>query len=229
MADAAHFRRIAATIGLVGSAVLAAAATLVYRPSSGGVPAEVLTSLQQAPGQAQTSAILFVLQGFAAVIAALAIGHLLRGRFPLLSGVGAGLAALGGFAEAVATTFTLAFLPMAQDPAHRAAYLGVITRADRVQNVFGLVGLLGTVIGTLVLSIGLFRASVGPRWVGPAIWAFLVLEFVGSGIAPAVGLVALTLGVIAYTALGVTAWTSPRVTWMTAAEAAEPAPLPTRV
>jgi hypothetical protein len=227
MADAALFRRTTAATGLVGSAVLAAAATLVYRPTGGGVPADVLTSLQRAPGPAEISAVLFVLQGFAAVIAALAIGHLLRGRFPLLSSVGVTLGALGGFAEAVATTFTLAFVPMARDTAHYGTYLGVIAQADRVQNLFSLVGLLGTVIGTLLLSIGIFRAQVGPRWVGPAIWAFLVLEFVGSGFGPAFGLAAVTLGVIAYTALGVTVWTSPRTAWMTAAEASVPDPVPT--
>ena len=45
----------------------------------------------------------------------------------------------------------------------------------------------GTVVGTLVLSIGVFRAQVGPRWVGPALWAFLLLEFVGSAWAPVFG------------------------------------------
>jgi len=222
MADAARFRRSTAAAGLAGSAVLAAAGTLVHHPAGGGVPARVLDSLQRAPGAAETSAVLFVLQGFAAILAALAIGHLLRERFPLLSSVGTCLAAVGGFAEAVATTFTLVFVPMAQDPAHRAAYLGVITQADRVQNLFGLVGLAGTVIGTLVLSIGLFRASVGPRWVAPAIWVFLVLEFAGSGAAPAMGLAAVTVGVLAYAALAVTVWTSPRAGWMTATEAAAP-------
>jgi hypothetical protein len=227
MADAANFRRTTAATGLVGSAVLAAAATVIYQPHTGGVPAAVLTSLQRDPASANLSAILMVLQGFAAVIAALAIGHLLRDRFPLLSSVGTSLAALGGFAEAVATTFTLAFLPMAQDPAHHATYLQVIAQADRLQNLFSLVGLLGTVIGTLLLSIGLFRAHINPRWAAPTIWAFLVLEFVGSGFAPAFGLAAVTLGVIAYTALAVTVWTSPRTAWMTAAEAAPPVPVPT--
>lgn len=226
MADPARFRRTTAAAGLVGSAVLAAAATLIYRPTGGGVPARVLDSLQRTPGAAQTSAVLFVLQGFAAILAALAIGHLLRERFPLLSSVGACLAAVGGFAEAVATTFTLVFVPMAQDPAHRGAYLGVITRADRVQNLFGLVGLAGTVIGALVLSIGIFRASVGPRWVAPAIWVFLVLEFVGSGAAPAVGLAAVTVGVLAYAALAVTVWTSPLDGWRTATEATAPVAAP---
>jgi hypothetical protein len=229
MADAARFRRTTAAVGLVGSAVLAAAATLIYQPTGGGVPARMLDSLHRAPGAAQTSAVLFVLQGFAAIVAALAIGHLLRERFPLLSSVGTALAAIGAFAEAVATAFTLAFVPMAEDPAHRDAYLGVITQADRVQNLFGLVGLAGTVLGTLVLSIGIFRAHVGPRWVAPAIWVFLVLEFVGAGAAPAIGLAAVTVGVLAYAALAVTVWTSPVGGWKTAVEATTPAAVPTPV
>lgn len=225
MADAPLFRRTAAATGLAGSAVLAAAATFVYQPSGGGRPADVLSSLHSAPGRAELSTALFVLQGFAFVVAALAIGHLLRGRFPLLSSVGATVAALGGFAESVANTFTLAFLPMAEDPAHRGAYLGVITQADRLENLFSLAGLLGTVIGTLLLSIGLFRAHVGPRWVAPALWVFLVLEFVGGGVAPVLGLAAVTLGVVAYAALAATVWTSPRAAWTTAEDSA-PVPVP---
>jgi hypothetical protein len=38
------------------------------------------------------------------------------------------------------------------------------------------------VLGLLLLSIGLFRGHVGPRWVGPVLWAFLVVEFVGTSL-----------------------------------------------
>ena len=48
--------------------------------------------------------------------------------------------------------------------------------------LFSAAGLLGTVVGLLLLGIGLFRTSIGPVWVGPAIWAFLVVEFVGSSV-----------------------------------------------
>jgi hypothetical protein len=222
MADPALFRRTAGAVGLAGSAVLAAAATFVYQPTSGGKPAAVLSSLAGAPDRAELSTVLFVLQGFAFIGAALAIGHLLRGRFPLLSSIGAALGALGGFAEAVASSFTLAFVPMARDGAHRDAYVGVVTEADKVQNLFSLAGLLGTVVGTLLLSIGVFRARVGPRWVGPVLWAFLVLEFAGSGVAPVLGLAAVTLAVIAFVALAITVWTSPRSAWATAAETGAP-------
>jgi hypothetical protein len=226
MADAALFRRTAAAAGLAGSAVLAAAATFVYQPTGGGRPADVLSTLGSAPDRAELSTVLFVLQGFAFVVAALAIGHLLRSRFPMLSSVGATLGAIGGFAEAVANTFTLGFLPMARDGAHRDAYLGVIAQADKLENVFSLAGLLGTVVGTMVLSIGVFRAHVGPRWVAPVLWAFLVLEFAGSGVAPALGLAAVTLAVIAFGALAVTVWKSPRAAWATVPEAAAPVPVP---
>lgn len=218
MADPAPFRRTAGAVGLAGSAVLAAVATLVYQPTNGGRPAAVLNTLGSAPGRAELATVLFILQGFAFLVAALAIGHLVRGRFPLLSGVGAALGAVGGFAEAVASAFTLAFLPMARDGAHHDAYLGVIAEADKAENLFSLAGLLGTVVGTLLLSIALFRAHVGPRWVGPVLWAFLVLEFVGSGVAPVLGLAAVTLAVLAFTALAVTVWGSPRSAWATALE-----------
>lgn len=226
MADAALFRRTAGAAGLAGSAVLAAAATFLYEPTGGGRPAAVLDTLARAPGRAEWSAVLFVLQGLAFILAALALGHLLRGRFPLLASTGVTIAALGGFAEAVATTFTLVFLPMARDGAHRDAYVVVIAQADKAQNLFSLAGLLGTVLGTLMLSIGVFRAAVGPRWVGPALWAFLLLEFAGSAVAPVLGIVAVVLAVIAFGALAVTVWTSPRSAWTTSTEAPAQAPAP---
>jgi hypothetical protein len=115
---------------------------------------------------------------------------------------------------------------MARDGAHRDAYLALIAQADKLENPFSLAGLLGTVVGTLVLSMGVFRAGVGPRWVAPVLWAFLVLEFVGSGVAPVLGLAAATLAVIAFVTLAVTVWNSPRSAWAMVAETAAEVPAP---
>ena len=72
---------------------------------------------------------------------------------------------------------------MASDEQHRDAYADLMSRIqDSPVMLFSLVGLAGTVLGLLLLGIGLLRTSTGPVWVGPAIWAFLFVEFVGSGI-----------------------------------------------
>jgi hypothetical protein len=215
MASPALFRRNAAAAALVGSAVLAAASTFLYQPSGGGRPAQVLSDLHDAGTRAQVATVLFVLFQLAAMVAALGIGHLLRDRFPRLSGIGAGVAAVGAFADAVASTFTLAFVPMAEDASRRGEFTAIVTSADKVQNLFSLVGLLGTVVGTLLLSIGLFRAAVGPRWAPVLLWAFLVLEFVGSAVSPVLGLAAVALALIAYCGLAMTVARTPASAWET--------------
>ena len=50
--------------------------------------------------------------------------------------------------------------------------------------LFASVGFVGSVLGQLLLSIALFRTRTGPVWVGPAIWAFLALEFFVSTVTP---------------------------------------------
>jgi hypothetical protein len=72
--------------------------------------------------------------------------------------------------------------------------------------LFSVVGLLGTVLGILLLSIGLFRAHMGPRWVGPTLWAFLLVEFVGTSLSRSaaylsvLGFAAAFFGLAAYAA-----------------------------
>jgi hypothetical protein len=73
------------------------------------------------------------------------------------------------------------YLMMARDQTHRAVHAEL---SDRIQNspvmLFSILGLGGTVFGLLLLGIGIFRSRTGPIWVGPAIGAFLVVEFVGA-------------------------------------------------
>jgi hypothetical membrane protein len=89
---------------------------------------------------------------------------------------------LGCFGHTVFGGTSLIYLMMARD-SHRTVQLDLY---DRIQNtpvmVFSALGLLGTVVGLLLLGIGLFRTRTGPVWAGPAIWAFLLVEFVGSSV-----------------------------------------------
>lgn len=92
---------------------------------------------------------------------------------------------------------------------------------------FMVMGLLGTVLGILLLSIGLWRARVAPRWAAPALLAFLIVEFVGTAISDWASQVAGLLFLSAFVALAVTIWHSPRVTWQTGYEQSDtghPAP-----
>jgi hypothetical protein len=213
MSDDALFRRNAAALALIAAPVLAVASRFVYRPTGGNQPTKLLTALHDAHGRALFGTVLFIASGLPFAVAALGIGHLLRGRFPTLSSIGAGLAVVGAFCDSIASAFTIVYTQMAQDLANKTAYAAVIKKASRVEGLFSILGILGTVIGLLLLSIGLFRSRIGHRWVGPLLWAFLLLEFIGSGISASIGLASVTLALIAYCALAATVRQSPRAQW----------------
>ncbi len=92
---------------------------------------------------------------------------------------------LGAFGHTVFGGLSLVYLVMARDTAHRATYAGLL---DDVQNtpvmLFAMVGLVRDRAGHPAASIGLFRSRTGPRWVGPVLWAFLVVEFAGGALSP---------------------------------------------
>jgi hypothetical membrane protein len=72
---------------------------------------------------------------------------------------------------------------MARDDSHRTVYADLITRIQGSPvMLFSAAGLLGTVLGLLLLGVGIFRSGTGPVWVGPAIWGFLVVEFAGTAV-----------------------------------------------
>jgi hypothetical protein len=91
---------------------------------------------------------------------------------------------------------------MAHDEANREVYAGLFADIESSPvMILAAAGLLGTVLGELLLSIGLFRTRTGPVWVGPAIWAFLVLEFFVSGLTPLASYLAVVLTGAAFWAL----------------------------
>jgi len=224
MSDDALFRRNGAAVALIAAPLLAVASRFVYRPTSGNQPAKLLTALHDGHGRALLGTVLFVASGLPFAIAALGIGHMLRGRFPKLSSIGASLAVLGAFSDSIASAFTIVYVQMSRDPAHTTAYAAVIKQADKIEGLFSILGILGTVVGLLLLSIGLFRSRIGHRWVGPLLWAFLLLEFIGSGTSASIGLASVTLALIAYWALAATVFQSPRSQWTVSA--LEPSQLP---
>lgn len=42
---------------------------------------------------------------------------------------------------------------------------------------YAALGLLGTVIGTVLLGVLAWRTRIAPRWIGPGLVAFVLLEF----------------------------------------------------
>lgn len=174
-------RLVAARAALVLGPVLAGIST-VFQPDLDGAPREQLAAIGDST-LAVTSAVTFLVAQLPLLVAVLAIGRLLQERAPRLSSWGTALGVLGCFGHTVFGGISMVYVTMARDESHRGVYAGLMTRLqDSPVMLFSAAGLLGTVLGLLLLGIGLFRSRTGPVWVGPAIWAFLVVEFVGSAV-----------------------------------------------
>lgn len=207
-------RLLAARSSLVLGPVLAGISVLL-QPDLSGTPRDQLAALGDSP-LAAVSAAAFLVSQLPILVAVLAIGRLLLPAAPRLSAWGTALAVLGCFGHTVFGGTSLVYVAMAHDEQHRGVYADLMTRIQSSPiMLFSVAGLVGTVVGLLLLGIGLFRTRTGPAWVGPAIWAFLVVEFVGSSISSYASYASVLLLAAAFFAL--------------AAELGEPSGAPTAV
>lgn len=177
------FPRTAVVTALVAAPLLNTVSVLL-QPDLGGGSSDRLAALADGPLPA-VSVVAFLLSQLPILVSVIGIGRMLADRAPRLAAWGTCLGVLGAFGHTVFGGMSLVYLVMARDDAARATYAGLL---DDVQStpvmLFAAAGLAGTVLGLLLLSIGLFRTRTGPRWVGPVLWAFLVVEFVGTGLSP---------------------------------------------
>ncbi|HET6167633.1 MAG TPA: hypothetical protein VFE07_12465 [Marmoricola sp.] len=185
-------RRRAAQAALVLGPILAGV-SVILQPDLSGSTHDQLVAIGDSPRGA-VSAVAFLVSQLPMLIAVLAIGRLLLPRAPRLSAWGTALGVLGCFGHTVFGGISMVYVVMAHDPAHLDTYAHLMDRMNSSPvMLFSAAGLLGTVIGLLLLGIGLFRTRTGPVWVGPAIWAFLVVEFVGSSISSSASYVSVLL------------------------------------
>jgi hypothetical protein len=170
-------RRLAAQASLIATPVLIAIST-TFQPDFGGSTADRLGAVGST--QAAISAVTFLVSQLPLLVSFLAMGLLLVRAAPRLSAWGTSLGVLGCFAHAVYGGTSMLELVMARDESARSTYAALLDKMESSPvMIFAAVGVLSTVLGFLLLSIGLFRSRTGPVWVGPALWAFLLLEFVG--------------------------------------------------
>ncbi|HET7683947.1 MAG TPA: hypothetical protein VFK34_09815 [Marmoricola sp.] len=173
-------RRLAAQAGLVAAPALFIVSAIT-QPDLGDSAGDRLDAAGST--SAAVSSVTFLVGQLPLLVAFLAIGLLLVERAPKLSAWGTALAVVGCFGHAVFGGMSMLELLMARSETGRSTHVALIERAESSPVMaFAAAGLLGTVLGFLVLSIGLFRSRTGPVWVGPVLWAFLVVEFVGSNL-----------------------------------------------
>jgi hypothetical protein len=225
----ARYVRAAAAISLILNAVLSVIA-IALMPTFAQSSAKFLEAIDAAGTTATISAAAFVIAQLPFIIAVLGLAHLAGIRAPILAIIGGTIAVIGGFGHAVFGGTQLLQLSMAADSANHGVYAALLDGEMPLPlMILMMCGTAGTVLGLLLLGVALLRAKVGPRWVPYAIWVWLVVEFVGSGITEWATLASGLLYVGTLGTLAVTVWRSPLSVWASAeaseAAAARPAEL----
>jgi hypothetical protein len=193
-------RRRAAQIALIVGPLLSAV-SVILQPDLDGSAHHQLVAIGDS-SRGAISAVTFLVSQLPFLIAVLAIGRLLLPRAPRLSAWGTALGVLGAFGHSVFGGISMVYVVMAHDPKHLDVYAHLMDRMnDSPVMIFSAAGLLGTILGILLLGIGLFRTRTGPVWIGPALWAFLLVEFVGSSISSSASYLSALLLVAAFFAL----------------------------
>ena len=170
-------------LGAAGNTAQAALGQIIDRPSEVAdqiVLANERPVIVTAMCVLGTVAVPFMAVGF------LAAARFLRGRARRTGTVAASLLALGMWGFLAVQTAELIQLTAMLDPAgtDAATYLHGMDGQPLLGVLFGLPFMAGTVLGMLLLSIGLLVTGAVPRWI-PASWLlFLVLDFSIGAVGP---------------------------------------------
>ncbi|MFK5633832.1 MULTISPECIES: hypothetical protein [unclassified Ornithinimicrobium] len=213
----------------VATALAAGAVTTVVSiatmPDLAGDHAERLRAIGAAPATATLSALTWVAAQLFVGVGAVGVAHLLRNRVPVLALVAGALVGLQAFGHAVYGGVNLVMLSMARDLGSVDTHAAVLTDVESGTALpFMALGLIGTVLGMLVLAAALWRGRLGPRWVGPAIVAWIVVEFAGSAVSEWSTYLSGLLYLVIFGTLAVVVHRSSVGHWETAVEATAPSP-----
>jgi len=213
MKDTATFHRATAGLGLVTAAITSVLWTVLAPPFPPGY-VERLAAIDEAGASATVSAFLFTASQLPMLAAVLGIAHLIRRGAPILSNLGGAFAVIGTLGHAVFGGVSLVTLAMAADVDNRVVYAGLVEDVESSPvMVFAAAGLVGTVLGLLLLSVGLWRARAVPRWVPVLVWLFLVVEFVGTALSDYATYVSGVCLLVVFGALAQHVWRTPATAW----------------
>ncbi|WP_167140461.1 hypothetical protein [Diaminobutyricimonas sp. TR449] len=223
MRSTALFRRATVAASLLLTAALSALWVLLVPP----FPATTLAQLQQieAGGDvAVLSATAFLVAQLPFIVAAIGVTQLIGQKSPMIAAIGGTLAVIGGFGHAAYAGFQLAVVTMASDVADHDVYARLLDgELPAIVDVLAVGGTVGTVLGLILLGVGLLRARVGVRWIPYVLWAFVVVEFVGTGLTQWAAYASAVLYLAALGALAMAVWRSRLELWTPGPMAAEPA------
>jgi hypothetical protein len=201
--------------------------SVLLMPDFSGSESQWLKEIAAASTASTISAVLFVGTQLPFAVGLAGVAHLLRDRTPVLAAVGAALAVLGAFGHAAYGGVNLVMLQMAKDPSNAAIHADVLRGVGSGPAVpFMAAGLLGTVLGLVLLGVAVWRANVGPRWLGPVLILFVVVEFAGAGFSVWAGYASAVLFLLGFATLALVVSRSASSVWTTAAQVTSREPLP---
>lgn len=218
MKNTAALTRATVVASLVACGVVTVIAVLLMPDFTGGED-EWLRAIAAAPTTSAVSALLYVGSQLPFAVGLAGVAHLLRERTPVLAALGALLAVLGAFGHAVYGGVNVVMLSMADNLDDVTVHTAVLKdAAGGVAIPFMAMGLIGTVLGLVLLGVAVWRAQLGPRWLGPVLVAFVVVEFAGAGISAWAGYASGVLFLLGFLALALTVARSTTDAWTTAGQ-----------
>ncbi|MGA8852397.1 MAG: hypothetical protein WB508_11845 [Aeromicrobium sp.] len=191
--------RILVAVCLVATAVLSATWTLLA-PEFSSDSEEFLRAVADGGTSARVSVFGFAVSQLPFLIGVAGVAAWLHPASPRLAVAGGALAVLGGFGHAVFSGAAMTQVLMSSDPTGYADLAGSLESFGLLVP-FMAAGLLGTVLGLILLGVAHFRSAATPRWVGPTLWAFVIVEFAGSGVSEWASYLAALLYLAALSAL----------------------------
>jgi hypothetical protein len=196
-------RRLTAVCLALAGALTAASIVAQAGATAGPLPAPKDT--------ATTVAVLtFAYAQLPLAVGMVGVARLIGTRAKVLGILTAVFGVLGVFGQTVGAGRMLLVQRMAADPEHADVYTGLLMQEPGpVDGPFRLLGLLGTVLGLVLLSAGLLKGRVGPRWIPVVLLAFVVVQFIGSNITVWAGPTSAALFLLAFAALAVVVWRTP--------------------
>jgi hypothetical protein len=207
---------------VAGSLLAAAVLTVVSISTMPEFSGDHTSRLEAIAGSslATFSALAWVVSQIFILVGVVGVAHLTRHRAPALSAAAAVLVGLSCFGHCVYGGVNLTMLAMADDPAGIATHAAVLDSLESGVGVpFMAAGMLGLVLGFLALAIALWRSGVAPRWTGPALVVWLVMEFVGSSLSEWAFYGSGLLYLLVFGTLAAAVWRSSITCWRTEAEA----------
>ena len=210
-------------LGVATSLAVGAVVTVVSvatMPDFSGDHVDRLQAVEVASGTSTLSALTWIVAQLLVGVGFVGVAHLARSRTPVLAVLAGVLLALQAFGHAVYGGVNLVMLSMAQDLDAVAVHAAVLTDVEAGPALpFMATGLLGTVLGMVVLAAALWRGRLGPRWLGPALVVWVVLEFAGGAVSSWAGYASALLYLVALGTLAVVVRRSSIGHWQTAVEA----------